>query len=216
MARTLDPAQLDRIVAQLDLTDLAMNQRIRLFIRSALDDLEAWLRGLADDPDSWLNRIADLIGAANSTAASWSIFDVLFVAMPVVIVAIVLCVAAIYLWRRHGAGTRPALDFFQLASATTVSVEVPLASLSACEQPGAIFNRVCAELTAGGLLSVEKNQTNSALARAARLSGGPRESLVRLARAADRALFGGWLPTDDELRDLRQHHKRIAQTGLSA
>lgn len=204
MSRTLDPALLDPIVAELELADLAAMERLMLTVRLILNDIEAWLRRLAKDENSWFNRLADLIGATDGSAPSWGLLDVLIVVVPTLIGVAALGLVAAYLWRIGRTRHQPASIFPQFPGPAPSPVGTPIASLPAREQPAALFQRACSDLADEGMLHFEKFQTNSAIARAALLTGSARDALTRLAMAADRAIFGGWQPDDADLRELRR------------
>jgi hypothetical protein len=209
VARTLDPSLLDAIVAELDLADLATLDRALFAMRLFLDDVEAWLRRLANDEDSWLNRLAELLGAGPEFADGVSFLDVLMLAIPLLVIATALSATAIFIWRHRSRGPRADADVPAFTGMTRACAEVAIEALPAREQPAALFRRACSELANSGALRLEKSLTNSAIARAARVSGKPRRALQQLANAADRALFGGWLPADADLQQLRGDYREL-------
>lgn len=211
MARTLDPSLLDVIVAELDLADLATLDRALFAARLFLDDIEAWLRRLANDEDSWLNRLAELLGAGQDAAEGLGFLDVVLLAIPLLAVAAALSATAIFFWRRRSraARARARMDSPALTGVTAAAGEIVIDALPAHEQPPALFRRACRELAHSGALRLEKSLTNSAIARTARVSGDPRRALQALADAADRAMFGGWLPADSDLRRLHEDYLKL-------
>jgi len=213
VARTLDPALLDPIVAGLDLTELATLDRTLFAMRLLLDDIEAWLRRLANDEDSWLNRLADLLGAGTEFADGAGFPDLLALAIPLLVIAAVISATAIFFWRRHSrrpSTRRPTPDLPALPpTPTSVDASDTIDTLPAREQAAALFRRACDELANRGALTLADNLTNSALARRARVSGIARQALQHLANGADRVLFGGWLPSDAELRQLHTEYRTL-------
>ena len=218
MARTLDPALLDPIVAGLDLADLATLDRTLFAMRLLLDDIEAWLRRLANDEDSWLNRLADLLGAGSEFADGAGFLDLILLAIPLLVVAAVISAMAIFFWRRHSrrpATSRPTPDLpVLLPTLSSVDGGDTIDTLPAREQAAALFRHACDELANRGALTLADNLTNSALARRARVSGIARRALRELANGADRVLFGGWLPSDAELGQLHADYRAV-MAGLA-
>jgi len=213
VARTLDPALLDAIVARLDLADLATLDRTLFAMRLLLDDVEAWLRRLANDEDSWLNRLADLLGAGSDFADSAGFLDLILLAIPLLVMAAVVSATVIYFWRRRSRRPPPRRPTPDLSALTTTLGAVhggePIDTLPAREQAAALFRHACDELAHRGALTPANNLTNSALARRARVSGVARRALQQLAHGADRVLFGGWLPSDEELRQLHADYRAL-------
>lgn len=209
MARTLDPDVLDAIVADLEIADLAALDRMLFAMRLFLDDVEAWLRRLANDEDSWLNRLADLFGAGADFADGANVLDLILLGIPFALIAATLSAGAIVIWRRCRRAPRPASALPPFSAPVTAAIAPAGDDMPAREQPAALFRRACGELAHSGILQLDVNLTNSAIAHRARLSGGPRLALQRLANAADRALFGGWLPSDEDLRELHTEYREL-------
>lgn len=186
----------------MEIADLAALDRVMLALRLFFDDLEAWLKRIAGNEDSWLNRLADWFGDGSGLNSTLSLFDFLFVAIPLAIAALALCAAAIFLWRRRARAPLPSLDLADINENADNAIGSLITELPAREQPAALFQRACAQLEAAGALRLERDLTNSTIARSARLSGEPQRLLVNLARAADRAIFGAWQPSAVELQHL--------------
>lgn len=209
MARTLDPLLLDTIVAKLDLADLATLDRALFALRLFLDDIEAWFRRLANDEDSWLNRLAELFGAGAEFADGGSFLDVILLSIPLLVIAAALSAIAIFIWRRRVRAPQSGADTPVFGAMIHEAADSAINTLPPRAQPAALFRRACNELANNGALQLERSQTNSAIARAARVSGEPRRALQQLASAADRALFGGWLPADEDLQQLHGDYRKV-------
>ncbi|MEM7541022.1 MAG: DUF4129 domain-containing protein [Pseudomonadota bacterium] len=211
----LNPALLDEILDGLELEELSKLDRAKLALRLLIEDFQNWLRKISRDEDSFLHKFADLLDGIGGYAPSWNTIDFLLIAIPTLIFAIAFIWAALHLWRNRLPPEDPSvlLPAFRAEHPGTSREEITALPLP--QQPGAIFRFACELLAAQKLLHLKPSETNSALARAANLDSQSQRRLLKLARAADLAVFGGWSPSSEDVLDLEAELNLMVQGDRS-
>ena len=85
----------------------------------------------------------------------------------------------------------------------------PLNELPSEKWTPALFSQVCSTLIREGRLSMRPDTTHAKAVASADVSEDARDEFQMLARAADRALFAGWIPSEDEFAELRACRDRL-------
>ncbi|MEM6710002.1 MAG: DUF4129 domain-containing protein [Pseudomonadota bacterium] len=193
--------------------------RAMLWWRDVLNDLWDWAERLTGGEGGWLDRLArwlDGFGADGSSSNDWVLAVTQAVLWALVVLAVVLI--AIQLWRRFG----------PLPSSGEVWAPVTLTSTEQRQlvqrldhaQPERwaplLFQDLCERLDRGGLLDATPAATNRQLAARARVSGPVQAAMLRLADAADRALFAGWSPDQSARERLLATHADVVSTVSAA
>jgi hypothetical protein len=203
----LDAERLNEIVSTLDLGEADNLDRLRVWYQDVLRELWAWIKTTTGGEDGWLNRFGETlqdwlrsIGGQDVVSAE-GVLDVLYYASFAILLGLLIW-CSVRLWqmfRPDMTSNQEPLSYAPLDP----ELAMPLSALPVSKWAPAMFNQVCIVLANQQRLHVGLDATNAAIVRDARLDKTQRQDLAQLAKAADLALFGGWVPSAEELKSLR-------------
>jgi hypothetical protein len=209
----LDHARLDEIVVTLELGEADNLDRLRLWYQDLLREFWAWLKSATGGEDGWLSqfseRLQDWLGSISDQDAisGENILEAIFYGS-VALVAGSLIYGAYRLWQTY----RP-LNESKLVPLTFAPYDQqlarPLTELPINKWAPAMFNQVCMVLAEQRKLQAGPDATNAVIVNRAELESTDKKDLAELAVAADRSLFGGWVPTPGEIEALRVCRDRL-------
>ena len=205
----LDPDDLDPIIADLDLREAGAIERLQAWYRDVLLQIRDWLRDATGGEDGWFDRLGDWIYSVNADNP----INAEHVIDTITVITILLVVAGLaYLSYKLWQTFRP-LESNQAIETTYLlddpNLQRPLAELQAEHWAPALLAQVCVTLVGYGKLRLRPDATNATIARTADLPAELGARLSELATAADRSMFAGWVPTEEDAKALRDHRDQI-------
>ncbi|MEO0423296.1 MAG: hypothetical protein AAF184_13215 [Pseudomonadota bacterium] len=208
----LDADTLDPIIAELDLTEAAALDNLMAWYQDALRKAWRWLRDVTGGDDGWLvgaiQRLDSwLTGLGAPPIDGQMVLDVIGYTT----IGLIALAGAIVLWRTYRHYFPPGLpaSALDLSGLEGDAYARPLTELPRERWAPALFIHTCMALAKARLLEVRPHQTNRTLVDAASLPAPLRQHLSALADAADRNLFAGWLPDDEELAALQARQAAV-------
>ena len=217
----LKPEVLDRIIADLDLTEASALENLQQWYRELLRTFWNWLKAATGGDDGWLDRVSDRISDWLSQLSGGEPIDADRVLSGITwFTGLLLLVGIGYLlWRLY----RSQLSVNELDTQlpdilSRADLQQPVAQLQPQQWAPALFSQVCRRLVEQGLLRLPPDATNHQLANSAQLPPDLSGQLTQMATAADRAMFGNWTPAAEDLATLTACRDAIlarsATTGL--
>lgn len=215
----LDADGLDEIIAQLELNEASMLERTQLWFKDFLRMLWEWLEELTGGEKGWLSQFNQWLSDTLSGLTGTEPIDADIVLNTISWLSFALVVSlGIYLvyrlWQTYQSVSVDdhSFEFSQQYAHLTK----PLQDLPPHQQAAAIFIQACLYLAAKGQLKLHPDATNTNLAAQAQIPDRHRLILTQLAEAADRALFGGWQPSNSDLLRLIDHKNDLMSEAGSA
>lgn len=217
-ASRLDHDRLDEIVRDLDLDDADLLDRFRLSFQQALRDVWEWAKDITGGDGGWLDRVSDTLNQwlesfSGEAIPAEGILDTLYYGSMAILLALV-GYGLYRLWRAYrpmAAMDTPELGFVS----ANPDLKKPLSQLPVEMWAPAMFNQVCQHLAGRQVLVIRPQSTNANIAAQAQLDAAQRVLLEQLALAADRALFGRWVPSSDELQTLTEQRDHLLATDTA-
>lgn len=208
----LESETLDRIIADLDLTEASALENLQQWYRELLRTFWDWLKAATGGDDGWLDRVSDQLtdwltrlSGGEPIDAERVLSGISWFTGAVLLVGIGYLLLRLYRSQLPVSASNPQLP--DILSRT--DLQRPVAQLQPNQWAPALFSEVCRRLVEQDLLRLRPDATNHQLASSAQLPRELADPLRQLANAADRAMFGAWTPNAHELRTLTACRDRI-------
>lgn len=208
----LDPEALDRIVADLELTEAGALENLQQWYRELLKTFWEWLKAATGGDAGWLDRVSDQLtdwlarlSGGDPIDADSVLTGITWFTGAVLLLGIGYLLARLY--RSLNPVASPNVKLPDILNRT--DLHGPVSELAPQQWAPALFSQVCRRLMEQQLLLLPPDATNHQLAHSTKLNPALTAKLTHMANAADRALFGNWTPQADDLATLTDYRDAI-------
>lgn len=196
---TLDVLDDSKLGGILNGLELPQPEPVSLW-RRILDWLKQWWQPEQEQEFDWLERFIP---------SETTLKLIMFVSIALVVVGaigiVVVELRAGLVHRRRAYHSQWSDDFFEATSGLSLD-DVQAAPLA--EQPGLLLRWLLEQLQASGLLGLRASLTHRDIS-AATANLDQHDSVARVSSAAERATFGGWVPSRQEMQELLELGKTV-------